>query len=199
MNKNSWESYKAKCLEKGLPIIYKNADEFAKAMTEPPKPYSTDDFTPKTSHEGQDIEDEWILDTLELKEKEDDMKGLLIEPIRCEECNEMKEETEFANRRGGGKSKVCKKCMGKRISDGHAKNHTITTHKTSVLEPIEVATKVPLLKERPTIKAINEETLHSMLMMAYKRGYDQGVNAVEVMSDDDAVAFVERSCGGLYE
>lgn len=40
----TYESYKAKCKEKNLPLNYKNAEEFSKAMNEPPKPFSTDDF-----------------------------------------------------------------------------------------------------------------------------------------------------------
>jgi len=140
--------------------------------------------------------------------KEGETMGLLIEPIRCEECNEVKEETEFANRRGGKKSKICTTCMGKRISDGHAKNHS--TKPEEVREKMDnlpifraknsaTSKPIPLLKERPTIKAISEETLYNIIMMAYKRGYDQGVKAIEIMSDDDALALVEQSCGGFYE
>lgn len=48
-NSTFWESYKAKCLEKGLPPLYENAEEFDKAMNEP-KPYSSDDFTLTVKH-----------------------------------------------------------------------------------------------------------------------------------------------------
>lgn len=61
-NSTFWESYKAKCLEKGLPPRYENEEEFSKAMTEPPKPYSTDDFTPKRDIEGWHAAEEGIDD-----------------------------------------------------------------------------------------------------------------------------------------
>lgn len=56
-NSEFWKSYVAKCSEKGLPPLYENAEEFNKAMTKPPKPYSADDFTPRKEQRTADVGD----------------------------------------------------------------------------------------------------------------------------------------------
>lgn len=62
---------------------------------------------------------------------------------------------------------------------------------------LHVEEKVPLLKEQPVIKAISDETLRSMIVMAYKRGFDEGkMNALEPIQHDDAMAYVEHYLQG---
>lgn len=110
-NNEFWESYKKKCDEKGIAPLYKDAEEFAKAMTEPPKPYSADDFTPK-----RDVEE--CIDDIDIGDSEDfeeNAKGANVKKIewkRCEHCGEMKEEMHFRRYRNGEYGKVCNTCIG---------------------------------------------------------------------------------------
>lgn len=143
------EAYKAKCLEKGLPPLYTNAEEFDKAMNEPPKPYSSDDFTPKKSpYEKlgeQDVGDNWGVDVLEIdvgdmedfeqvaidaKKRKEDKNVKKVEWKRCEHCGEMKEEIFFRRYRNGAYGKVCNACISSKISAGHKKNAKSTEEPT---------------------------------------------------------------------
>ncbi len=121
--------------KRSTPPLYENAEEFDKAMSEPPKPFSTDDVMPKRDIEGwhaveEDIDDidvgdmedfEQVAEDAKKRRKEDtNMKN--VEWKRCEHCNEMKEETHFRRYRNGEYGKVCNTCIGSKISAGHKKN-----------------------------------------------------------------------------
>ncbi len=134
MNNNKfWEAYKAKCLEKGLAPLYTNAEEFDKAMNEPPKPFSTDDFTPKRDIEGWHAAEEGIDDLLggdmeDFKQVAEDAKKRSMGAemknvvwIRCEHCGEMKDENAFKKYKNGTFAKVCNACIGSKIRDAKAK------------------------------------------------------------------------------
>lgn len=141
MNNNSfWDSYKAKCAEKGLPPHYESEEEFSKAMTQPSKPYSTDDLVAHKEEHMQDndefegmyslmqqlhrfVEEEYLEDFKE-NTKEKDM-AQKVEWLRCIECNEMKEDTEFARLPNGKHRAICKKCMGDKIKNGHKKREEL--------------------------------------------------------------------------
>jgi hypothetical protein len=138
-NNEFWKSYVAKCSEKGLPPRYESAEEFAKAMNEPPKPYSTDDFAPKRDieewhafEEGVDnidvgdLEDfEQVAEDAKKRRKEGDVKK--VEWKRCAECNEMKADSEFKSFRGGKIGNVCKICAGKKVRAGKKTKEEIAT------------------------------------------------------------------------
>ncbi|MDD4506219.1 MAG: hypothetical protein PHE60_07605 [Sulfurospirillaceae bacterium] len=185
-NNKFWEQYKAKCLEKGIAPLYANEEAFNKAMTEPPKPYSTDDLTPKMSTYNelakQDIGDNFNVDILGLeydinvqdledweqvakdankRRKEDGVKK--VEWKRCEHCNEMKEDTNFRRYRNGEYGKVCNVCIGSKISDGHKKNKMSTELKKHYTA--EETEKVAIMELR---------VFHSALAMAYERGLSEG-------------------------
>jgi len=138
-NQSFWESYKAKCNEKGLNPHHDNAEEFDKAMTEPPRPYSTDDLVPSKEErasadiegwhrleEGvddidvEDLEDcEQVARDAKNRRKGDDVKN--VEWKRCEHCGEMKEDMHFRRYRNGEHGKVCNVCIGSKISAAKSK------------------------------------------------------------------------------
>lgn len=144
-NQSFWDSYKAKCNEKGLNPHHDNAEEFDKAMTEPPRPYSTDDLVPsKDERASADIEGwhrlEEGVDDIEVgdledweqvakdakKRKKEDGVPNIVKWERCDVCNEMKEESAFAHLPNGKLRKTCKQCMAAKISAGHKKNKEST-------------------------------------------------------------------------
>lgn len=237
MKESLYDKYKLKRLANGLD--YLSEDEFTHLFA------TNDEFVQELISMGvidntkpiqkpmpsKDVDEKKVA-----KIEEGDM-GLLVGYQRCEECHEVKEETEFAGRRGGKRQKVCKTCMGQRISNGHKKSAKITEEQTPdkakrlrALTPfidekkiampkstlpklpdrhcdaadaislglaLHVEEKVPLLKEQPVIKAISDKTLRSMIVMAYKRGFDEGkMNAIEPINHDDAMAFVEHYLRG---
>lgn len=157
-NSKFWEAYKAKCEEKGLPPLYTSAEEFDKAMDEPPRPYSTGDLNATSNESNVDLPKrrEWDelmgvddidvedMEMIEEDSKEEDM-AKKVEWKRCNICTEMKEESEFAHVRGGGLQKTCKKCMAQKISAGHKK------HDKSIdaLKPLIEEQKVLLSESKP--------------------------------------------------
>ncbi len=122
-NNKFWQEYKAKCLEKGLPVLHENEEEFSKAMTEPPKPFSTDDITSLSTREHVDFgKRDRLLDGLleiddeDIGEVEEDNMPKHVQWERCKECGEMKEDSAFGHNRDGSLKKICKACHGKKIS-----------------------------------------------------------------------------------
>lgn len=152
-NSAFWESYKKKCSEKGLSPRHESAEEFEKAMTEPPRPYSTDNLNATTNGSNVDLPKrrEWDelmgvedIEMIEDDDKEEDM-AKKVPWQRCNMCSEMKEDSEFAHVRGGGLQKTCKKCMAQKISAGHKK------HEKSIdaLKPVIEEKKVILPESNP--------------------------------------------------
>lgn len=159
-NNKFWEDYKTKCFEKGLPNHYESAEEFDKAMIEPPRPYSTDDLMPRKEErssadiegwhlleEGVDDIDAGDLDDLEQvvidakkRRKGDGVKN--VEWKRCENCGEMKEDMYFRRYRNGEHGKVCNVCIGSKISAAKSK-------RIEALKPIFEEQKVSLPRSNP--------------------------------------------------
>lgn len=207
MNNNKfWKEYKAKCLEKGLPVLHENEEEFSKAMTEPPKPFSTDDITSLSTREhidfkkGSQMWNEIVdADDIDENEEEKDM-AQKVEWFRCIECNEMKEDTEFARLPNGKHRAICKKCMGDKIKNGHKKREEridivkeivdkgticipdvkpflgVDASHSDASDAIAFSLQAPLLKERKPLKAMSEEALRNLLRLAFLAGVES-VNA----------------------
>lgn len=156
-NKKFWEQYNAKCKEKGLPSRYESAEEFKKAMTEPPRPYSTDNLNATTNESNVDLPKrrEWdeLMGDEEMEMIEDDKEEDMAKKVewqRCNMCSEMKEDSDFAHVRGGGLQKTCKKCMAQKISAGHKKHDK----NIDALKPLIEEQKV-LLPESNPLKPID--------------------------------------------
>lgn len=203
MNNNKfWKEYKAKCLEKGLPVLHENEEEFSKAMTEPPKPFSTDDITSLSTREHIDFKkgsQMWneIVDADDIDEnKEEKDMAQKVEWFRCIECNEMKEDTEFARLPNGKHRAICKKCMGDKIKNGHKKREEridivkeivdkgticipdvkpflgVDASHSDASDAIALSLQTPLLKERKPLKAMSEEALRNLLRLAFLAGVE---------------------------
>lgn len=151
-NSKFWEAYRAKCEEKGLPPLYMNAEEFEKAMNEPPRPYSTDNLnaTSNESNVGLPKRREWDelmgLDDIDVEDmemieedsKEEDM-AKKVEWKRCNECSEMKADSEFKSFRGGKIGNVCKICAGKKVRAGKkTKEETATPPSPKIVRAKDV-------------------------------------------------------------
>lgn len=176
MNNNAfWESYKAKCLEKGLPPHYESAEEFKKAMVESPRPFSTDDLTFKTedltitwdeAHKGGDVHVELIVQ-------------------QCVTCTEIKPIDAFGTLRNGDIRKICKACHGKSISNARGKNKAPATVEETPVTHTDHSAQVQVAKEfKEAVESSPKEVgkvaimelrvFHSALAMAYERGFAEG-------------------------
>ena len=225
-NKKFWEQYNAKCKEKGLAPRHESAEDFAKAMIEPPRPFSTDDLTPKV-REKESFEG---VEETEMIEEDDDKEEDMAKKVpwqRCNMCSEMKEDSEFAHVRGGGLQKTCKKCMAQKISAGHKK------HDKSIdaLKPLIEEQKVllpeskplflpedacdaadairfalygkegtPLLKEAKPLMAMSAEAFEAAILFAYEKGKeDAEVLDVEEITPIGAERFAMQTILRLKE
>lgn len=126
-NNKFWEQYKAKCLEKGLPVLHESEEDFSKAMSEPPKPFSTDDITSLSTREHIDFKKSsqmWneIVDADDIDEDEEDTMPKHVKWERYKECGEMKEDSDFGHNRDGSLKKICKACHGRKISEARKGN-----------------------------------------------------------------------------
>jgi len=157
-NNKFWQEYKAKCLEKRLPVLHENEEEFSKAMTEPPKPFSTDDITSLSTRKHVDFgKRDRLLDGLleiddeNIGEVEEDTMPKHVKLERCKECGEMKEDSAFGHNRDGSLKKICKACHGKKISAARKGNSD-----TSKDEPTP-QTKEPKVMRYETVKPLIDE------------------------------------------
>lgn len=219
-NSQFWEQYKAKCAEKGLAPHYESEEEFSKAMTQPSKPYSTDDLVANKEEQMQDndefegmyslmqqshgfVEEEYLEDFKENTKGKD--MAQKVEWLRCIECNEMKEDTEFARLPNGKPRAICKKCMGDKIKNGHKKREEridivkeivdkgticipdvkpflgVDASHSDMSDAIAFSLQAPLLKERKPLKAMSEEALRNLLRLAFLAG----VESVNVPEPED--------------
>lgn len=229
-NSQFWEQYKAKCAEKGLAPHYESEEEFSRAMTQPSKPYSTDDLAVNKEEHMQDndefegmyslmqqshgfVEEEYLEDSKENTKEKDMAKK--VEWLRCIECNEMKEDTEFARLPNGKHRAICKKCMGDKIKNGHKKREeridivkemvdkgTIRIPDGKPLEPVNpscypadavalaLSVDIPMIKQHKPLKAMSEETFREAVQMAYRMGRDERLLHVEEISNAHAQELV---------
>lgn len=197
-NQSFWASYKAKCEEKGIAPLYADEEAFNKAMTEPPKPYSTDDFTPRKDESVQDsdefehmhylmqqscgfVEDEYLED-FEENTKEDNVGT--ANPIVCVCCQEPKGHDAFGTLRNGELRKICKVCHGKNISAARSKNKApASIDSTPVVQEdhsaqiearkdFNVAMRSNIGDDKVAIMKLS--VFHAALGMAYARGIAEG-------------------------
>ena len=193
-NSAFWEAYKAKCLEKGLPPRYENAEEFAKAMTEPPKPYSTDDFTLRKDESIQNndefehmhylmeqscgfVEEEYLDDAKESPEE-------TAEPIVCVSCQEPKSPDAFGTLRNGDLRKICRACHGKKISAARCKTKEMESTSEVPVVQKDHSAQVKARKDLngamhsnvgdDKVAIMKLSIFHAALGMAYERGIAEG-------------------------
>lgn len=193
-NNKFWEQYKEKCLEKGLPILHENEEDFSKAMSEPPKPFSTDDITSLSTREHIDFSKrDRLLDGIleiddeDIGEVEEDTMPKHVKWERCKECGEMKEDSDFGHNRDGSLKKICKACHGRKISEarkGNAQKPQVEqkeTSDTTVAKPLH-AKEVPLLKEpKEKMVSMSEAVFHEIIIMAYERGVMQAQTHLDTL------------------
>ena len=201
-NSAFWEAYKAKCEEKGLPPLYENAEEFYKAMNEPPKPYSSDDFAPSKEECMQDndefegmyslmqqshgfVEDEYLED---FEENAKEANVVTVKPIVCVCCQEPKNPDAFGTLRNGELRKICKVCHGRSISKARSKNKEPKIVEETPIAHADHSAQVMARKELTNIMTSNSEdnkevgkvaimelrVFYSALAMAYERGVAEG-------------------------
>lgn len=196
VNNNAfWESYKAKCLEKGLPPHYESKEEFNKAMNEPPKPFSLDDVAPKRDIEGWHAAEEGI-DDIDVEDAGDiylsydlahEKGDVHVEQIvqQCVTCTEIKPIDAFGTLRNGDIRKICKACHGKSISNARGKNKAPATVEETPVTHTDHSAQVQVKKEfKEAVESSPKEVgkvaimelrvFHSALAMAYERGFAEG-------------------------
>lgn len=195
-NSEFWKSYVAKCSEKGLPPLYESAEEFAKAMNEPPKPYNTDDFTPSKDESTQDnnddfehmlylmqqssgfVEDEYLEESTNKEHME------IVSPKICACCQEPKNPDAFGTLRNGELRKICKVCHGKNISKARCKNKMTTPTTEEPKVQTDHSTQVKARKDLSMamrsdagddkVAIMKLSVFHAALGMAYERGVAEG-------------------------
>lgn len=201
-NSQFWEQYKAKCAEKGLAPHYESEEEFSKAMTQPSKPYNTDDLVANKEEQMQDndefegmyslmrqshgfVEEEYLEDS---KKNTKEANVETVKPIVCVCCQEPKSSDAFGTLRNGKLRKICKVCHGKSISKARSKNKETAAVKEIPTVYVDHAAQVMARKNfNEAIKNSSDESkevgkvaimelriFHSALAMAYERGKSEG-------------------------
>ena len=195
-NSKFWEAYKAKCSEKGLPPLYKNAEEFDKAMTEPPKPYGTDDFTPSKDESTQDNNDDfehmlYLMQQssgfVEDEYHEESTKEEHVETVKpkvCACCQEPKSDDAFGTLRNGELRNICKACHGKKISLSRCKIKEVTPITKELEMQTDHSTQIKARKDLSMamgsdagddkVAIMKLSVFHAALGMAYERGVAEG-------------------------
>lgn len=161
-------------------------------MTEPPKPYSSDDFAPSKEETMQDkdefehmhylmqqscgfVEEEYLDDA---KEPPAETVG----PIVCVSCQEPKSPDAFGTLRNGDLRKMCKVCHGKNISAARSKNKKADhiaeavqkDHSAQVKAGKDLNSAMHGNVGDDKVAIMKLSVFHAALGMAYERGIAEG-------------------------
>lgn len=147
-NNQAYESYKAKCLEKGLAPHYKSAEEFAKAMIEPPRPFSSDVFNGVDEGTTVSLPERRVWEDVVGMDDDIDIEDIdeTSEQIVCVCCQEPKSPDAFGTLRNRELRKICKVCHGKSISKARSKNKKIEAVKEIPIVQVDHSAQVVVKK-----------------------------------------------------
>ena len=153
-------------------------------MTEPPKPFSSDDVAPKPDIEGWHAAEESIDDLLggdmeDFKQVAEDAKKRSMGAemknvvwIRCEHCGEMKDENVFKKYKNGTLAKACNACIGSKIRDAKAKR---IEKLAPMIEQKQIYIGVDKARDTSDmVVTMKIDIFHAANGMAYERGLKEG-------------------------
>lgn len=143
-----WESYKKKCLEKGL------------------EPGTLEQY--EARQEPLNFSSDLAIPTEQIKKEE---KVSNVEWKRCSECGMMKEEFDFPKKRNGEYKDICKACVGAKISQSRQKKHKECKHEDNNV-PKELTSAKNSQDEKVYIMDI--EVFTRAILLAFKNGVSEG-------------------------